>query len=77
MVLGKLRMPGVPEDEPQSIFSPEDPLTFRELLEVQRTRFGQKVLLQTKTRRERRPAVQRLAGERVVGEMSQNVVQVG
>jgi len=52
MVLGKLRMPGVPEDEPQSIFSPEDPLTFRELLEVQRTRFGQKVLLQTKTRRE-------------------------
>ena len=52
MVLGKLRVTGTTDDEPESVFAPEDPLTFPELLEVQRRRFGQKVLLQTKTRRE-------------------------
>ncbi|MEX0749847.1 MAG: AMP-binding protein [Dehalococcoidia bacterium] len=52
MVLGKLRIAGVPDDEQDSIFSPEDPLTFPELLEVQRRKFGQKILVQTKVRRE-------------------------
>jgi len=52
MVLGKLRLPGTTEhDEPQaSVFAPDDPLTFAELLEAQRRRYGQKVLFQAKAR---------------------------
>jgi long-chain acyl-CoA synthetase len=45
-------MPGDTNEDAQSVFSADDPLTFPELLEVQRRRFGQKVLLQTKVRRE-------------------------
>ncbi|HET6614674.1 MAG TPA: AMP-binding protein [Dehalococcoidia bacterium] len=51
MVLGRIRIAGT-DDEPRSAFTEDDPLTFQELLELQRRRHGQKTLFQVKTRRE-------------------------
>jgi long-chain acyl-CoA synthetase len=51
MVLGRLRTPEADEGA-VSAFSPGDPLTFPELLELQRRRHGPKTLFQVKVRRE-------------------------